>query len=93
MVSLTRAAAVMGAVAAALIVVGVLVGGPPPEVEGVYFNSSVGADGSFSVSSQSGGGLLDPSDGNLWVGAGLGVALATLVMWAMRRWYAARPTA
>jgi hypothetical protein len=54
-----------------LIAVGLSVGMPSASVEGAYFDQVNGAakfQGVFSASSPS---LLDPADGNLWLGAGI----------------------
>lgn len=71
----------------ALIVVGLLVGKPPVGIEGAYFNRSIGASAFAGAFSQSGTGLLDPSDGNLWIGAGIAVLIVTglALLFAKRR--------
>ncbi len=68
----------LGVLAAALIAVGVAVGEPDVQIEGAYFNRAVGKAEDAAVFSKVGPGLLSPSDGNLWLGAGIGLALAAL---------------
>ena len=60
-----------------LIVVGVIVGGPHVGIEGAYFNRSIGAPAYAGVYATNHQGLLDPSDGNLWLGAGVALVVAT----------------
>lgn len=57
--------------AVGLIVVGIVIGRPSVGIEGAHFNRSVGAPALAGTFSPTGPGLVDPSDGNLWVGAGL----------------------
>jgi hypothetical protein len=54
-----------------LVGVGLIVGPPRVGVEGAYFDRSNGVPAYAGVFSQTRPGLLDPSDGNLWIGAGL----------------------
>lgn len=61
----------LGIVGAVLIVVGVVVGEPDVQIEGAYFNRSVGEEADAGVLSKVGPGLLSPADGNLWIGAGI----------------------
>jgi len=76
----------MLAVAALLLVgAGLIVGGPDPGIEGAYFNRSIGGSDTQVLLGHD-GGLLDPRDGNLWLGAGLGLAVAAAsVLVAARR--------
>lgn len=62
---------ILWVVGAVLIVVGVAVGEPDIEIEGAYFNRSVGEQADTGVLSEVGPGLLSPADGNLWLGAGI----------------------
>jgi hypothetical protein len=61
----------------ALIVTGLIIGKPAVGIEGAYFNRSVGRPAFSGVFAQSGTGLLDPSDGNLWIGAGIAILVVT----------------
>lgn len=83
-------------VGAALVVAGVIIG--PPEgvvdlsIQGAYFNRDVGSpafadDAHAPVSSA---GLLDPSDGNLWLGAGIALLAAGVLVLFTRRLRARR---
>ncbi len=63
------------------------VGEPDVQIEGAYFNRSVGEDAGVAVFSKVGPGLLDPSDGNLWLGAGIALVVAAVgAATASRRW-------
>jgi hypothetical protein len=74
---------------AGLIFVGLIVGRPTFTVRGAYFDRSVGVPTFAGVSANSGTGLFDPSDGNLWIGAGIAVLLITAVCVVLvRRWRA-----
>lgn len=68
----------LGLVGGVLIVVGVAVGEPEVEVEGAYFNRSVGEEAGEAVFSKVGPGLLSPADGNLWLGAGIAVLIVAI---------------
>ena len=72
----------------ALIVVGLIIGRPTIGIEGALFNRSVGSGSPTSnVFVQTGNGLADPADGNLWIGAGIAILLATAVLLVLvRRW-------
>lgn len=63
-------------VGVALIVTGLIIG-TPSGIEGAYFNRSVGVPAFAGTFAQSRAGLLDPSDGNLWIGAGIAVLIVT----------------
>jgi len=78
-----RLALVLGVFAAVLIGVGLAVGGPETEIEGAYFNRSVGSDD--VAFAQKRPGLLSPSDGNLWLGAGVASAVAAVGAAAVSR--------
>lgn len=58
-----------------LIVVGLVIGTPDASVEGAYFDRANGVPTHVGVFSASKPGLLDPTDGNLWIGAGLVLVL------------------
>jgi hypothetical protein len=66
-----------------LVVVGLIVGAPTVRVEGAYFDRSNGVPAYAGVFSQSRPGLLDPADGNLWLGAGVVLILLAVgaVLW------------
>ena len=67
---LVTAGAVLAICGVALIVLGFVIGRPHAAVEGAYFDRPHGTYG-VPLFSQSGAGLLDPGDGNLWIGAGV----------------------
>jgi hypothetical protein len=54
-----------------LIAVGVIIGVPAVSVEGAYFDQLSGPPKYAGVFSASAPGLVDPRDGNLWLGAGI----------------------
>jgi len=62
-----------------LMIAGLIIGTPTLGLEGGYFNRSIGPPAFSGVVARSGNGLLDPSDGNLWIGAGLAILGATAV--------------
>jgi hypothetical protein len=73
-----RIACALGIGGVILIVVGALLGRPDVDVEGAYFQRSpLSHSGVFSFR---GPGLLSPSDGNLWIGAGIAVLVAVAVL-------------
>ena len=83
--ALNRLLAGAAAIGATLIVVGVLVGTPSASVQGAYFSH---ADGTPSFAGAFGGSkpaLLDPADGNLWLGAGVAIILFTMLVALARR--------
>jgi hypothetical protein len=67
-----------GLSAAVLVAIGVLVGKPETEIEGVYFNRSVGEEATAGVLAETGPGPLSPSDGNLWLGAGIALGVVAV---------------
>jgi hypothetical protein len=77
-----RAVGTVCAFAVALVVVGLIVGRPSVSMEGAYFDNGTGrhAAGMFI---QTGSGLFDPADGNLWIGAGVAVLLAAGLLVAL----------
>jgi hypothetical protein len=54
-----------------LVAVGLIVGPPGIGLEGAYFDRANGVPAYAGVFSESRPGLLDPADGNLWIGAGV----------------------
>jgi hypothetical protein len=66
-----------------LVAVGLIVGTPTPSVEGAYFDRANGSPAFAGVFSASKPTLLDPADGNLWIGAGIALLLAvsTTLLW------------
>jgi hypothetical protein len=76
----------------ALIIVGVIVGRPTVGIEGAFFNS-VGGARAAGVFVRTGTGLVDPADGNLWIGAGIAVLLATGALLLLRSWPSHTPSA
>ena len=91
MARLDKIALWLGILGAALIVTGVIIGRPEGVVDltiqGAYFNRDVGSpafadDAHAPVSSA---GLLDLSDGNLWLGAGVALLAASAVALITRR--------
>lgn len=67
----------------ALVVAGVIVGRPEVALEGAegaYFNRSDGGVAYAGVLGESGPGLFDPADGNLWIGAGIMALVAAVVL-------------
>jgi hypothetical protein len=76
---------VVGAVCAfavALIVVGLIVGRPSLSMDGAYLNNGNGTP-TAGMFIQTGSGLFDPADGNLWIGAGVAVLLAAGLLVAL----------
>jgi hypothetical protein len=61
-----------------LIAVGLIVGTPSASVEGAYFDRVNGAPKFAGVFSASRPSLLDPADGNLWLGAGIVLILVAV---------------
>ena len=83
--ALNRLLAGCAATGVALVVVGLLVGAPSARVEGAYFSRTDGTPsfaGAFTSSKPS---LLDPADGNLWLGAGVAIILVTMFVALARR--------
>jgi hypothetical protein len=79
-------ASILCACAVALIVVGVVIGPPKVGFEGAYFDRANGVPAYAGVFSQTAPGLFDPSDGNLWIGAGLvALLLAAALFLSARR--------
>lgn len=85
---LDRIALWLGIVGAALIVTGVIVGRPDVVVDlgiqGAYFNKDVGTPADVDVddtyTTAPSAGLLDLSDGNVWLGAGIALVAAGAVV-------------
>lgn len=97
MTRLDKIALWLGVVGVALIVTGVIIGRPDAvvdlSIQGAYFNRDVGSP-AFADDAQapvSSAGLLDPSDGNLWLGAGIALVAAGALVLVTRR-LRARPT-
>jgi hypothetical protein len=61
-----------------LIAVGLIVGTPSASVKGAYFDQVNGTPKFAGVFSASAPSLLDPADGNLWLGAGFVLVLVAL---------------
>ncbi len=84
---LDRIALWLGLVGTALIVTGVIVGRPDVVVDlgiqGAYFNRDVGAPAFIdnqTYTTTPSAGLLDLSDGNVWLGAGIALLAASAVV-------------
>ena len=75
----------------ALIIAGLIVGKPSVGIEGAYFNRSIGAPAYSGVFASTAPGLLDPSDGNLWIGAGIAVVLFAAIALPLGRRQPQRP--
>lgn len=67
-----------------LVGVGLIVGPPSISFEGAYFDRANGVPAYAGVFSQSKPGLLDPADGNLWIGAGIAFIVLALSAEAWR---------
>jgi hypothetical protein len=63
-----------------LIIVGLIVGRPTVGFSRAYFSGPP----FHATFAQTGTGLLDPADGNLWIGAGIAACLAAGVVLARR---------
>ncbi len=74
-----RTAAALAALGVGAILVGVVVGRPEIGIEGAYFTRASGTARFSSVIQRTGTTLFSPSDGNLWIGAGLSCCLLALV--------------
>lgn len=75
-----------------LVAVGLIIGVPAVRIEGAYFDRANGVPVYAGVWSASRPGLLDPADGNLWLGAGvlLTFVTASLAIWGrLRQQYSA----
>jgi hypothetical protein len=68
-----------------LIVVGLIIGTPTPSVEGAYFDRANGTPRLAGVFYASKPSLLDPADGNLWIGAGVALVVIA-VSFTVSRW-------
>lgn len=83
----TRILGALFVCAVALIVSGVEIGKPSVGIEGAYFGRPAGVPAFSGVFARTGTGLLDPADGNLWLGAGIAVLLVTaMLMVYLRPW-------
>jgi hypothetical protein len=71
--------------------VGLIVGRPRVELEGAYFNHAIDAPVGDNVVSYDGPGLLDPSDGNLWLGGGIALVGAAAIGFAAVRASSSKP--
>lgn len=78
-------ATVAAALAVVLVVVGLIIGEPRAGVEGAYFNRSIGVPAYSGFVARTGPGVFDPADGNLWLGAGVALAVASAVALAFIR--------
>jgi len=93
---LDKITVLLGIVGAALIITGVIIGKPDGvvdlSIQGAYFNREVGspafADDAHTPAASA--GLLDPSDGNLWLGAGIVLVVASAMVLITRRLRARR---
>jgi len=70
-----RVVATLGATGLLLSGVGLAAGRPRSVIEGAYYNRAYDAPPDNPVLAENGPGLLDPADGNLWLGAGLALTL------------------
>jgi hypothetical protein len=59
-------------------------GMPQVAVQGAYFNRPYGTS-PVGLFSQSAAGLLDPADGNLWIGAGVAALVVAAVLTLLAR--------
>ena len=82
---LTRILAGGALVGVVLIVLGVLIGAPSTTAEGAYFSRSVGTPVYAGVFTTTKPGLFDPSDGNLWIGAGTMLVVTAGAAMVVRR--------
>jgi hypothetical protein len=57
----------------------------PSSFEGAYFDRANGVPAYAGVFSQSRPGLLDPADGNLWIGAGVAFIVLAVSVGISRR--------
>jgi O-antigen ligase len=80
-----RVVAVLCLIGLGLIITGLIIGQPSAGIEGAYFNRSVGVPAYSGVSVHEGAGLLDPADGNLWLGGGIVVLLLTALLLLISR--------
>ena len=80
-----RFVAVLCLVGVGLIVTGLVVGQPSTGIEGAYFNRSVGVPAYSGVFAHTATNLLDPADGNLWLGGGIVVLLVTTLLLLISR--------
>jgi hypothetical protein len=76
---MVRVAAAAAVCAVAAILTGLLIG-PAGGIEGVEFDPRLNDPNDTPVVAGGGAGLLDPSDGNLWLGAGIAFAILALVL-------------
>jgi len=61
----------------ALVLVGVVVGSPETtSIEGAFFTRAAGELDGAGILEATDRGLLDPADGNLWLGAGVALLVA-----------------
>jgi hypothetical protein len=72
-----------------LVGVGLIIGPPSISLEGAYFDRANGVPAYAGVFSQSKPGLLDPADGNLWIGTGIAFIVLALAAGAWR-WFRQR---
>lgn len=89
----TRLLAICFAVGVILIVLGLIIGTLSPSVEGAYFDRANGPPAFAGVFIASKPTLLDPADGNLWIGAGVPLVLLATASAALRGSRAQRPSA
>ena len=81
---LSHCAVLLGLIGIALVLVGVGVGAPTPTgIEGAYFTRASGTPTYSSAFTASGLSLLDPQDGNLWMGGGIICCLEALTLLAI----------
>jgi hypothetical protein len=81
----SRLLAMICLVGVAFVVTGLVIGKPSMEIEGAYFSRSVGVPAYSGVFAHKGPGLLDPANGNLWLGAGIVVLLAMILVLLLAR--------
>jgi hypothetical protein len=81
----TRTLGGLGLLGVALVIVGLIIGAPTVGIEGAYFNRSIGTPTYSSVFRESGTGFFNPSDGNLWIGAGIAILVLVCAGLVLRR--------